>query len=110
MIAVEDLHKRYASVHAVNELSLIANHGEIFGLIGPNGAGKSTTIRMIVNVIQPDAGSITYDGGSFDDNVAASGVIIPQDALDEIDRVLAPVLGQFRGTQPPPKNKREPVA
>lgn len=45
-----------------------------------------------------------------DDNVAASGVIIPQDALDDIDRVLAPVLGKFRGTQPPPKNKREPVA
>ena len=45
-----------------------------------------------------------------DDNVAASGVIIPQDALDDIDRVLAPVLGTFRGTQPPPKNKREPVA
>ena len=45
-----------------------------------------------------------------DDNVAASGVIIPQDALDDIDRILAPVLGTFRGTQPPPKNKREPVA
>jgi len=45
-----------------------------------------------------------------DDNVAASGVIIPQDSLDAIDRVLAPVLGKFKGTQPPPKNKREPAA
>ena len=45
-----------------------------------------------------------------DDNVAASGVIIPHDALDDIDRVLAPVLPRFRGTQPPPKNKREPIA
>lgn len=45
-----------------------------------------------------------------DDNVAASGVIIPKDALDDIDRVLAPVISRFRGTQPPPKNKSEPIA
>ena len=41
-----------------------------------------------------------------DDNVAASGVIIPDDELNEIDRVLAPVLTTFGGTQPPPKGKR----
>jgi len=41
-----------------------------------------------------------------DDNVSASGVILPQDALDEIDRVLGPLLVTFRGTQPPPKSKR----
>ena len=40
-----------------------------------------------------------------DDNAAASGVIIPQDELDEIDKVLAPVLATFQGTQPPPKSK-----
>ncbi len=40
-----------------------------------------------------------------DDNVAASGVILPQDALDDIDRVLQPLLATFRGTQPPPKKK-----
>jgi aryl-alcohol dehydrogenase-like predicted oxidoreductase len=40
-----------------------------------------------------------------DDNVAASGVIIPEDELREIDQVLAPVLATFRGTQPPPKKK-----
>ena len=41
-----------------------------------------------------------------DDNVAASGVILPQDTLDDIDRVLAPLLTTFRGTQPPPKAAR----
>jgi aryl-alcohol dehydrogenase-like predicted oxidoreductase len=40
-----------------------------------------------------------------DDNVAASGVIIPDDELREIDEILAPVLATFRGTQPPPKKK-----
>jgi aryl-alcohol dehydrogenase-like predicted oxidoreductase len=41
-----------------------------------------------------------------DDNVSASGVILPQDALDDIDKVLGPLLATFRGTQPPPKVKR----
>lgn len=41
-----------------------------------------------------------------DDNVAASGVIIPDDELREIDEILAPVLATFRGTQPPPKKKK----
>jgi len=40
-----------------------------------------------------------------DDNCAASGVIIPQDELDEIDRILAPILPTFSGTQPPPKRR-----
>jgi aryl-alcohol dehydrogenase-like predicted oxidoreductase len=40
-----------------------------------------------------------------DDNVAASGVIIPEDELKEIDRVLGPVLATFHGTQPPPKRR-----
>ncbi|HKY98246.1 MAG TPA: aldo/keto reductase family protein [Gemmatimonadaceae bacterium] len=40
-----------------------------------------------------------------DDNVAASGVIIPDDELREIDQILAPVMATFRGTQPPPKKK-----
>ncbi|MDO8501570.1 MAG: aldo/keto reductase family protein [Gemmatimonadaceae bacterium] len=44
-----------------------------------------------------------------DDNVAASGVIIPQDELDEIDRILEPVLATFRGTQPPPRREAGPL-
>ena len=40
-----------------------------------------------------------------DDNCGASGVIIPQDELDEIDRILAPILPTFSGTQPPPKRR-----
>ncbi|HPB67211.1 MAG TPA: ATP-binding cassette domain-containing protein, partial [Spirochaetales bacterium] len=45
-------------MRAVDGLSFEARPGEIFGLIGPNGAGKSTTIRMIMNVIAPDEGTI----------------------------------------------------
>jgi ABC-2 type transport system ATP-binding protein len=69
MIRAEQLQKRYATVHAVKGISLEARDGEIFGLLGPNGAGKSTTIRMITNIIQPDSGSVAYDGQPFSDRV-----------------------------------------
>lgn len=49
-------------MQAVAGLSFEARPGEIFGLIGPNGAGKSTTIRMIMNIIAPDSGTISFDG------------------------------------------------
>jgi len=54
--------KRFADHVAVRELSLAVPKGAVYGLLGPNGAGKTTTIRMILNVIAPDAGSITVLG------------------------------------------------
>ncbi|MCA1557560.1 MAG: ATP-binding cassette domain-containing protein, partial [Acidobacteria bacterium] len=54
--------KRYDEFTAVNELSLSVRGGRIFGLLGPNGAGKTTTIRMIVNIIAPDEGTIELFG------------------------------------------------
>src|SRR5215210_2879531 len=54
--------KRYDEFTAVDELSLSVRGGRIFGLLGPNGAGKTTTIRMIVNIIAPDEGTIELFG------------------------------------------------
>jgi ABC-2 type transport system ATP-binding protein len=64
MPAVEVSHvtKSYADKVAVNDLSFTVGEGEIFGLIGPNGAGKTTTIRMMMDIIKPDAGSVTVFG------------------------------------------------
>ncbi len=62
MLDVESVVKTYESVTAVDGISFAAKPGEIFGLIGPNGAGKSTTIRMIMNIIAPDAGRILFNG------------------------------------------------
>ena len=47
---------------AVNNLSLNAYKGEIYGLLGPNGAGKTTTLRILSTLIKPDNGSATIDG------------------------------------------------
>src|SRR5687767_2744813 len=54
--------KRYAGHVAVRELTLRVPQGSVYGLLGPNGAGKTTTIRMILNIIAPDEGSIDVLG------------------------------------------------
>ena len=61
-LQVQDVKKRYGAVQAVDGISLTAYPGKIYGLLGPNGAGKTTTIRMIMNIIAPDAGEILFDG------------------------------------------------
>jgi ABC-2 type transport system ATP-binding protein len=61
-VQVDHLVKSYSSKVAVNDLSFSVDRGEVFGLIGPNGAGKTTTIRMIMDIIKPDAGDITILG------------------------------------------------
>jgi ABC-2 type transport system ATP-binding protein len=50
--------KRYNEIVAVNSVDLTINSGEIFGLLGPNGSGKSTLLKMLLGLVQPDAGSV----------------------------------------------------
>ncbi|MBQ9304326.1 ABC transporter ATP-binding protein [Butyrivibrio sp.] len=60
-LSVQDITKKYSDKVAVNDVSLNIEKG-ITGLLGANGAGKTTLMRMIADIIKPDAGSITYDG------------------------------------------------
>jgi ABC-2 type transport system ATP-binding protein len=64
MISIKGVSKSYnkGSVKAVDDLNLEVNSGEIFGFLGPNGAGKTTTIKMLVGLLNPDAGEIKLDG------------------------------------------------
>lgn len=63
-LQAHNLVKRYTrrGPIVVNQVSLSVHPGEIVGLLGPNGAGKSTTFYMVVGLIRPNAGRITYDG------------------------------------------------
>jgi ABC-type multidrug transport system ATPase subunit len=62
IINVSHLSKQYREVKAVNDISFTVNQGDIYGFLGQNGAGKSTTIRMLLSLIQPTAGSIELFG------------------------------------------------
>ena len=62
MIELRSVSKSFGQVKAVDEISFATREGEIFGLLGPNGAGKSTTIKMIMNILAPDSGSILFNG------------------------------------------------
>ena len=66
-IEIDNASKRYAEHVAVNNLSLRVPRGAVYGLLGPNGAGKTTTIRMILNIIAPDSGSIRILGRAASD-------------------------------------------
>lgn len=61
-LVMEQIGKRFASVTALNAVTLRLNQGEIHGLIGENGAGKSTLIKILAGVYQADSGSATLDG------------------------------------------------
>src|SRR5689334_1749992 len=61
-IDIQHVVKRYADHIAEKDLTLSVPRGTVYGLLGPNGAGKTTTIRMLLNVIAPDEGSISLFG------------------------------------------------
>jgi len=61
VIVVDDLHKAFGDVQAIQGVSFKAKDGRITGLLGPNGAGKSTTLRVLYTVLTPDAGRATID-------------------------------------------------
>lgn len=66
IIAVNDLHKSYGTVRAVDGVSFSIRRGTCFGLLGPNGAGKTTTIEIMEGILEADEGTIEFDGGPID--------------------------------------------
>lgn len=65
-LKVEHLRKQFGEKVAVNDLSFEINEPGVFALLGTNGAGKSTSIRMILNMLSKDSGSVTWKGKPFD--------------------------------------------
>ena len=61
-LLVEHLNKRFGQFQAITDLSMDVREGALFGFLGPNGAGKTTTMRMILDLIRPDSGKITWNG------------------------------------------------
>jgi len=62
VLAVKNLSKHFGDFKAVNDISFELEEGEILGLLGPNGAGKTTTIQMLLGVLTPTSGTVSYFG------------------------------------------------
>lgn len=61
-LKVEHINKWFGQLHVIQDLSMEVREGSLFGFLGPNGAGKTTTMRMILDILRPDSGSVTWNG------------------------------------------------
>jgi ABC-2 type transport system ATP-binding protein len=100
-IKLQNIHKYYGKVHALQGLYLEVQKGEIFGFLGPNGAGKTTTIRCMLDLIRPNQGSIEIFGinpqektqvvkamvGYLPGDLQLDGSLTPQDLLNHIRKL-----------------------
>ena len=61
-IQINNIHKQFGDLHALNGIDLTINQGEFFGLLGPNGAGKSTLINIMAGLLKPTQGNVAIMG------------------------------------------------
>ena len=72
MISVDAVQKRFGDVVAVDGLSFEVRQGEVVGFLGPNGAGKTTTMKMLTGTLQPDEGTVHFDGAPISEDLTAA--------------------------------------
>ncbi|RUS46708.1 ABC transporter ATP-binding protein [Cohnella sp. AR92] len=99
-LVVQQIVKRYGDRTAVSGLSLEVGEGEIYGLLGANGAGKTTTMRMVLGLIMPDEGKVTYFGKPYSRELLRTMGYLPEERgmypkIKVSDQVV--YLGQLRG-------------
>jgi len=75
MIQIEHLHKRFRSLHVLDDVHVVLPSGSITAIIGPNGSGKTTLMKSIVGLVHPDSGSIAIDGVSTMNNPSSRKTI-----------------------------------
>lgn len=65
ILSLKNLHKKFGSIHAVNDLSFDIKKGNVYGILGPNGSGKSTTLGIILNVVNKTSGNFSWFDGNL---------------------------------------------
>src|SRR5512147_2617039 len=112
MLAASHLRKQFGPIRAVDDVSLTSSPGRILGVLGPNGAGKTTTIRMILNIIHADSGTVRFDGAPFTDAVRNRIGYLPEErGLYRKNKLLHAIVyfASLRGI-PAPEAKRRAYA
>jgi ABC-2 type transport system ATP-binding protein len=74
ILSLNNLDKKYGSVHAVNNLSFEIKKGNVYGILGPNGSGKSTTLGIILNVVNATSGEFSWFNGKISTHEALKKV------------------------------------
>ncbi|WP_194850636.1 ABC transporter ATP-binding protein [Nonlabens antarcticus] len=70
ILEIKDLSKHYGALKAVDHVSFQIQKGHVYGILGPNGSGKSTTLGMVLNVVNPTAGSYSWFEGTVNNHNA----------------------------------------
>ncbi len=108
VVQVVDVTKAFDGVVAVDHLSFQVDRAEIFGLLGPNGAGKTTTIRMLMDILKPDAGELRVLGQPAGAARERIGYLPEERGLYKSLRVLdcLSYLGELKGRSPSAARQR----
>ena len=83
-IQINNVHKQFGDLHALNGIDLTINQGEFFGLLGPNGAGKSTLINILAGLLNPSQGNIAIMGHDVATDYQAARMslgVVPQELV-----------------------------
>ena len=78
-LVLDNLTKRFGPVTALDGISFEVKPGEVFGFLGGNGAGKTTTMRIILDILRADAGSVTWNGQPTDEAPRATWGYLPEE-------------------------------
>lgn len=111
-LLVDHVARSFGAVHAVRDVAFDVPAGASFGLLGPNGAGKTTTMRMILGIMPPDRGTITWNGAPIDLQIRRSFGYLPEErglyGKMTVREHIA-YFGRLHGVMPPHDERRADV-
>lgn len=91
ILTMKDIDKSFVGVHALKQVQLELERGEVHALMGENGAGKSTLMKILTGIYSKDSGTITYEGKEVEfknpKEAQAAGVVIVHQELNMMNHL-----------------------